>query len=53
MGHEQSETRSHILDVAARIIGERGSRELRVANVARLANVGIPTIYYTSSQGPS
>jgi AcrR family transcriptional regulator len=46
MGREQSETRSHILDVSARIIGERSSRELRVAEVAREANVGIPTIYY-------
>lgn len=46
MSRDQSATRIHILDVSARMIGEHGSKMLRVADVARQANVGIPTIYY-------
>ncbi len=46
MSRDQSETRRHILDASARMIGEHGSKQLRVADVARQANVGIPTIYY-------
>ncbi|HUX04306.1 MAG TPA: TetR/AcrR family transcriptional regulator [Acidimicrobiales bacterium] len=41
-----SQTRLHILETTVALINETGSGELRVADVAKRADVGVPTIYY-------
>jgi len=41
-----SQTRMHILEITVALINEQGSGELRVADVAKGADVGVPTIYY-------
>ena len=46
MAKGQTETKQFILDVASQMIREQGSVHLRVAEVAKRAHVGIPTIYY-------
>lgn len=46
MAKGHSETKQVILDVASQLILEQGSAQLRVADVATRAHVGIPTIYY-------
>jgi AcrR family transcriptional regulator len=46
VSRKESETRTHIRDVAAQMIDECGSDALRIVDVAGRANVGVPTIYY-------
>ena len=46
MSRRQSSTRAHILQVAARMVGADGSENLHIVEIAKNANVGIPTIYY-------
>ena len=41
-----SQTRLHILETTVALINEAGSGDLRVADVAKRADVGAPTIYY-------
>jgi len=46
VSRKSSSTRAHILEVAARMAGEKGSENLHIVDVAKNANVGVPTIYY-------
>jgi AcrR family transcriptional regulator len=41
-----STTRSHILNVVERFLASNESSELRIADVAKSADVGVPTVYY-------
>ncbi len=45
-GRTVSQTRAHILNAAVEMLRESESRQVRIADVAQRANVGIPTIYY-------
>ena len=44
--HGQVSTRDHILRVADAMITERGAETLRIADLARRAEIGVPTVYY-------
>ncbi len=46
MARRDSKVKQHILDTVVAMIGETGSSSVHVADVARRASVGIPTIYY-------
>jgi TetR/AcrR family transcriptional regulator, cholesterol catabolism regulator len=46
LSRDDSSTRQHILDSVVDLIAERGSEDIRVADLATYANVGVPTIYY-------
>lgn len=46
MGRKDSSTRMHILMKAATIVERKGGESLHISDVAKEANVGVPTIYY-------
>jgi AcrR family transcriptional regulator len=46
MRREKSNTGRHILDVTEAMLAENPSNEVRVEELAKLANVSVPTIYY-------
>ncbi len=41
-----STTRTHILNSTIELLATRSSNEIRIVDIAKRANVGIPTIYY-------
>ncbi len=43
---KDSATRQHIVQSAAEMVRELGSDRFRIVDVAKRANVGVPTIYY-------
>ena len=46
MGRNGSDTRNHILDTTSKMISENESHNIRITDVAKRSNVGVPTIYY-------
>jgi AcrR family transcriptional regulator len=46
MSRSNSSTRGHILGVTETMLSKSESSGVRIADVAKLANVGVPTIYY-------
>ena len=46
MARRDSQVKQHILTTTVGMIAEHGTTKVRVADVAREASVGIPTIYY-------
>lgn len=46
MVRKTSTTKQHILDIAASILINEGGSDLKIADLAVLSNVGVPTIYY-------
>lgn len=46
MSRESSSTRQHILAAAESILSRSESSKVHISEVAKLANVGIPTVYY-------
>lgn len=41
-----SATKTHILNATIELLADRSSNEIRIVDIAKRANVGIPTIYY-------
>ncbi|MFI5034644.1 MAG: TetR/AcrR family transcriptional regulator [Acidimicrobiales bacterium] len=46
MEKKESLTRSHIIEVASKMVAEAGSENFRIVDLAERAHVGVPTIYY-------
>jgi len=46
MVRERSNTARHILDVTERVLAESDGHKIRIEDIAKLANVSEPTIYY-------
>lgn len=46
MTRYDSQTRRHILNVTEHFLDSHQSPELRIADIAKLADVGVPTVYY-------
>jgi AcrR family transcriptional regulator len=43
---KDTSTQKHILEVAAKMLRDKGKEHFHIADVAERANVGVPTIYY-------
>jgi AcrR family transcriptional regulator len=46
MSNESSGTKRHILDAAEKILADRRSSEIHIADIAEEANVAVQTLYY-------
>jgi AcrR family transcriptional regulator len=46
MDRKETNTRRHIISVAAKMVADQGSDSFRIVDLADRASIGVPTVYY-------